>query len=125
MFDPVFGKLHVSRDVIFQEELGWEWENQGNNAQLDYFTVQHQFTVEDPATEASAENDGSGASEPPSPRTAQSTQSPGVQQEQLTPSIHSGSPTHSTPGVTPLSAHCSGIRFRTTTAEIQVADGFV
>jgi hypothetical protein len=50
MFDPVLGKLHVSRDVIFQEELGWEWENQGNNTQPDYFTIQHQFTVEDPAT---------------------------------------------------------------------------
>ena len=72
MFDLVSSKLYISQDVIFEEELGWEWENPGNIVQLDYFTVQHQFTVENLATEASAENVGSGASKPPSPVTAQS-----------------------------------------------------
>ena len=72
MFDLVSSKLYISQDVIFEEELGWEWENPGNIVQLDYFTAQHQFTVENLATEASAENVGSGASKPPSPVTAQS-----------------------------------------------------
>lgn len=72
MFDPISSKLHISRDVIFEEELGWEWRNPGNIAQPDYFTVQHQFTEDNRATEASADS-GSGAYESQSPTTAQSS----------------------------------------------------
>lgn len=27
LYDPVKGKVHVSRDVVFQEEKEWEWDN--------------------------------------------------------------------------------------------------
>lgn len=27
MYDPEYGKIHVNRDVVFQEERSWQWEN--------------------------------------------------------------------------------------------------
>jgi hypothetical protein len=63
--------LHIIRDVIFEEELGWEWTS--GNLQPDHLIVQHEFTVEDPAIEAPAENIGAGGAAPPSPGTIQSS----------------------------------------------------
>lgn len=35
LYDPKFGKLHVSRDVVFQEDKFWTWE-QGEVSEVDF-----------------------------------------------------------------------------------------
>lgn len=68
VYDPIEKKLHVSRDVIFEEGKGWNWSlSQNDSAQPDYFTVRHQFTVHEPATEFQFQNpdaESSGGSSP-------------------------------------------------------------
>ncbi|WVZ83459.1 hypothetical protein U9M48_030605 [Paspalum notatum var. saurae] len=40
VYDPVAGRLHVSRDIIFDEAKGWPWEETGE-AHCDTFTVEY------------------------------------------------------------------------------------
>ena len=39
VYDPVSGRLHVSRDVVFDETKGWNWEAPDDVATPDTFTV--------------------------------------------------------------------------------------
>jgi hypothetical protein len=49
-YDPVTKKLHISRDVIFEENRAWDWsaDSQANTAVLE-FEVEH-FTIAGPGT---------------------------------------------------------------------------
>ena len=41
VYDPVSGRLHVSRDVVFDETKGWNWEAPDDVATPDTFTVEY------------------------------------------------------------------------------------
>ncbi|WVZ91404.1 hypothetical protein U9M48_037581 [Paspalum notatum var. saurae] len=45
LYDPVARRLHVSRDVVFDESKGWDWQA-GGEADGDTFTVE--YVVADP-----------------------------------------------------------------------------
>ena len=91
VYDPVEKKLHVSRDVIFEEELAWEWNSSSNSSQTD--SELQQFTVYYPTTEAdeaqlpdppsagSGWSPGSSSSlgETPAPQSAQGQHPPAVE----------------------------------------------
>jgi hypothetical protein len=42
MLDPGTGRVHVSRDTIFDENRGWEWDSAASYGDS---TVQREFTV--------------------------------------------------------------------------------
>src|SRR4051812_28392977 len=44
MYDPVSKRLHVSRDVIFDEEARWNWEAPGEAPASSSFTVEYPST---------------------------------------------------------------------------------
>jgi len=50
VFDPVNNQLHVSRDVVFEEKEQWNWDSSVETDQTvtDTFTVEYQFTDENP-----------------------------------------------------------------------------
>src|SRR5438132_11857741 len=41
VFDPVAGRVHVSRDVIFDEDAGWDWSRDGDAPVDSTFTVEY------------------------------------------------------------------------------------
>ena len=53
MFDPVAKLVHVSRDVIFDEEVRWNWEAPGEAPASSSFTVEYPVYVTPSATPAS------------------------------------------------------------------------
>lgn len=49
VYDPARGRLHVSRDVVFDEAKGLNWADSGDNAVLDTFTVEYTVSTTAPA----------------------------------------------------------------------------
>lgn len=48
LYDPKGNKVHVSRDVIFEEEREWQWGTQHHNIQpgsVETFTVMHELIM--------------------------------------------------------------------------------
>ena len=41
VYDPVSGRLHVTRDVVFDEAKGWNWADSGESAAPETFTVEY------------------------------------------------------------------------------------
>lgn len=80
MYDPSTGKVHVSRDVHFEEQRRWEWGETATHNEQAWFM----FTVDDVAGEHNGELEQSGGEEqvhvPPSP-----THSPGSIASPATP----------------------------------------
>lgn len=50
MYDPVTKRLHVSRDVVFDEEARWNWEAPGESPVSSSFTVEYLRTPQEPAS---------------------------------------------------------------------------
>jgi hypothetical protein len=42
LFDPMTGRVHTSRDVIFDESRGWDWSTKTSNDEL---VTRQEFTV--------------------------------------------------------------------------------
>ena len=92
VYDPVTGKLHVSRDVVFDESRGWDWNS---TAGVDS-SADEMFTVEylvDTVT-VSAET---GASSSPTASPAPTPGTPTVEPTTPVPTFVSP-PTHIEPG---------------------------
>src|SRR6266540_1258600 len=46
VFDPVTGRVHVLRDVVFDEDAGWDWSRDGDapvdsTFTMEYFALSH------------------------------------------------------------------------------------
>ncbi|CAD6226085.1 unnamed protein product [Miscanthus lutarioriparius] len=54
LLDPVTRTLHISRDVIFEENLGWDWNNAESLNQPEFVITEHSITVGGPTTESEA-----------------------------------------------------------------------
>jgi len=54
LLDPVTRTLHISRDVIFEENLGWEWNNAESLNQPEFVITEHSVTVGGPTIESEA-----------------------------------------------------------------------
>jgi hypothetical protein len=50
LLDPVSRTLHVSKDVIFEEDQVWVWSTLSDQHQPDQFIVEYHVTVSDPTT---------------------------------------------------------------------------
>jgi hypothetical protein len=51
MYDPVSKKLHITRDVIFEENKGWDWCSTSDDQNRPEFLItEFQRTVAQPAT---------------------------------------------------------------------------
>jgi hypothetical protein len=63
VYDPVAKKLHISRDVVFEENRAWPWkeEARGESAvptfEVEFFTVVGQGTVEEDSEVAAADSE--------------------------------------------------------------------
>jgi hypothetical protein len=70
MFDPVRGKIVVSRDVIFEESIQWKWDSDSVDLESDEFTVEEQEFVRNaglmggPITGDAADVEQSGGASP-------------------------------------------------------------
>jgi transposase InsO family protein len=55
-FDPISQRVVVSRDVVFEEKLSWDWGSQGVDGQTEpeTFSVEFQTTVVDPTIQVPA-----------------------------------------------------------------------
>jgi hypothetical protein len=65
LVDPTTEKLHISRDVVFEEHEAWDWNNHNTvqQSETEGFIVDFQYTVPGSEIEISAETDtGSGNS---------------------------------------------------------------
>lgn len=107
LLDPVTNKMTVSRDVIFEENIPWEWNKVTNTSHsgLDTFTVHYEDSVENPTTGANSfgadsVSNSAGVSGG-SGNVAQDSDS-----QPNTPNV--GTPNNNTPGATP-SDHGSAI----------------
>jgi hypothetical protein len=74
LYDPVAKKLHISRDVIFEESRAWKWNQEAPpNADIpvfdvEYYTIAGQGTVhEAEGSEAWTENSANSNAGPHSP----------------------------------------------------------
>jgi hypothetical protein len=50
VFDPVTNRVHVTRDMVFEEDAAWDWSAFGNTsgtAGFDYSAGQDTLVVED------------------------------------------------------------------------------
>jgi hypothetical protein len=59
LFDPTTNSLVISRDVVFEENVTWDWDNTRYGADwqvIDTFTVQYELTDQNLTTAAEAEN---------------------------------------------------------------------
>jgi hypothetical protein len=59
LFDPTTNSLVISRDVVFEENVTWDWDNTRYSADrqvIDTFTVQYDLTDQNPTTTAEVEN---------------------------------------------------------------------
>lgn len=65
VFDPENNRLHVSRDVVFEEDAKWNWNAQDSTGQADSetFTVEVQSTVANPTIDFPADSVQGGGSE--------------------------------------------------------------
>jgi hypothetical protein len=46
VYDPVSEKLHVSRDVVFEEIRAWDWSTEGNQGEkLNTFSIELKVAV--------------------------------------------------------------------------------
>ena len=54
VYDPLSGRLHITRDVVFDESKGWNWSSTAEPATDDTFTVEYPVTAvsvaDEPAT---------------------------------------------------------------------------
>lgn len=41
VYDPASGRLHVTRDVVFDEAKGWNWDTSGGEGAPDTITVEY------------------------------------------------------------------------------------
>jgi hypothetical protein len=75
MFEPESRSLHISRDVIFEEDQAWDWTSSTTDTnQPDQFVIQFPITVADPTTGDPTKNL---APDSPSGSLIAPTQSPG------------------------------------------------
>jgi hypothetical protein len=92
LLDPDTMRLTVSRDVIFEENVPWDWSNVTGNGQdqLKTFTVEYEQPDRNPTIDIGQADSGSegavagggsvgqgGGNHPPSPHTPQSVHTPG------------------------------------------------
>jgi hypothetical protein len=59
LFDPTTNSLVISRDVVFEENVTWDWDNTRYSADrqvIDTFTVQYELTNQNLTTAAEAKN---------------------------------------------------------------------
>lgn len=89
LFDPVVGKIHISRDVIFSEDKAWEWETDDNSrthGSTNHFTFENFVSTEVNESDTWSNNSGS----PTSPVTPQtSVSAPSTSQSPNEDSAHS------------------------------------
>jgi hypothetical protein len=72
MYDPVSKKLHITRDVIFEENKGWDWCSTSDDQNRPEFLItEFQRTVAQPATGQMQENQQPEVPDPASPSSAQ------------------------------------------------------
>jgi hypothetical protein len=48
VYDPVNKKVHVSRDIVFDEQASWDWSNGGERGKQlsdDTFTVEMEYSM--------------------------------------------------------------------------------
>ena len=69
LFDPTSGSVHISRDVIFDECQGWDWETNTNTTR----NVTEQLVIEGVTLEHSDDQEQSSTYEPTTPRTSENT----------------------------------------------------
>jgi hypothetical protein len=68
MYDPVAKRVHLSRDVIFEENRGWDWNTDSDiQNRPDFFITETETTVEELTTCTESNSFQAGASEPASP----------------------------------------------------------
>lgn len=58
LLDPTIERLHISRDVVFEEAVAWDWSanSSGTGIEPETFTVEFQRTVAHPTTNTSADS---------------------------------------------------------------------
>jgi hypothetical protein len=122
LLDPVSKKLHISRDVIFEEDQAWNWEKETvEQTQLDQFIVEYPVTYGNPTTEQTATDSVPGSLAVGSPDQNQFQPSPGSYQGSIgthTPSASSSAAPMNVEWATPpqgQSADSEGVplRYRT------------
>ncbi|WVZ62734.1 hypothetical protein U9M48_012444 [Paspalum notatum var. saurae] len=65
VYDPALKQLHVSRDVVFEESQGWEWNtNLAESDNLKTFTIELTATVAHPRTGQTGEVQSAGSEQP-------------------------------------------------------------
>ena len=71
MYDPESNKLHISRDVIFEENKGWDWSSAPNSQDRPEFLItEFQSTIAQPTTETEQGSPQPGTPELASPPSA-------------------------------------------------------
>lgn len=112
VYDPVAKKLHISRDVIFQESKAWDWkqETRAGSAtpvfDIEFYSVAGRGTVPaEPATPENSENAAAQLADPATP----DQQSP-LQDDWAIDAGSDGASNHATP---PGSPAVQGIEFAT------------
>uniref|UniRef100_A0A8I6Y7V3 Integrase catalytic domain-containing protein n=1 Tax=Hordeum vulgare subsp. vulgare TaxID=112509 RepID=A0A8I6Y7V3_HORVV len=105
MYDPATKRLHVSRDVVFDEAARWDWEAPGESPVCSSFTVEHPVYATGGVTAAAAAAEGA----TPTPASAgASGASPIAGSAVLGTPVATSSPVHddsapaATPEVTPV-----------------------
>jgi hypothetical protein len=88
VFDPVNNRLHVSRDVVFEEKEQWDWDapTQAGQTVSDTFIIEFQPGEENPTIDFPADSEQSGGNEQVQGGQGQ------VQSPQVSPAAMPGSP---------------------------------
>ena len=122
LVDPSTEKLHISRDVVFEEDGTWDWNNGDSNQLIETatetFTVEYQDIAAGPTIHELArsgdvgENSGGGDAQPLSPQSPATPATPQAQPQSASSApTANGSPQQG-----------SAEKFRGCATEVQVTD---
>nr|CAB3451780.1 unnamed protein product [Digitaria exilis] len=73
VYDPASGRLHITRDAVFDEAKGWNWDHSGSDAVPDTFTVEYTVDVtlpEEPVSPTTSQCAAANMEEPHTPPAA-------------------------------------------------------
>jgi hypothetical protein len=109
LFDPAANRVHVSRDVVFDEDASWDWSESGHATDDTPFVVE--FLVHGgapvPAAESSAATQEATATSTPSPDGGKSPPSPLSRDSAASPASPPAASTSSTPTMPPPASFVS------------------